>query len=209
MSQLPQPVLVHPGQALVGEQVAVDGSQSQPGSSPIVSYEWDLGDGSTARGDVVTHIYDSPGVYQVTLSVSGQDGFGNLKSSSIEIIQESPPEPTRDPAADLVGPTWEWVRLVGGAQGDQSVPDPADYTLVFEEDGNLRIQADCNSGGGSYIASGERMILALGQMTQMACGPESLSDNYLSLLGGVRQFKIDGSQLTLYLQGSSYMVFER
>ena len=30
----------------------------------------------------------------------------------------------------------------------------------------------------------------------------------LSLLDGVRRFKIDSSQLVLYLQGSSYMVFE-
>ena len=30
----------------------------------------------------------------------------------------------------------------------------------------------------------------------------------LSLLDGVRQFKIDSSQLVLYLQGSSYMFFE-
>jgi hypothetical protein len=46
-------------------------------------------------------------------------------------------------------------------------------------------------------------------MTLAQCAPESLSDDYLSLLGGARRFKIDGSQLALYLQGSSYMVFER
>jgi heat shock protein HslJ len=193
----------------VGEQVTFDGSQSQPGSSPIVSYKWDLGDGNVARGDVVTHVYDSPGVYQVRLSVGGQDGFGNLKSSSIEIIEESSPEPTRDPAAGLVGPTWEWIRVIGGPQGDQSVPDPADYTLVFEEDGSFSFRADCNSGSGTYVASGERLMMAVGPMTLAQCAPESLSDDYLSLLGGARRFKIDGSQLALYLQGSSYMVFER
>jgi heat shock protein HslJ len=210
MSQLPQPVMIHPSQARVGEQVTFDGSQSQPGSSPIVSYKWDLGDGSAARGDVVTHIYDSPGTYQVSLSISGQDGFGNFKSSSIEIIDKSAPEPTRDMTAELIGLTWEWVRLVDPVQGNRSVPNPADYTLVFNEDGSFYVQADCNNGSGSYVASGERLMMAVGPMTRAMCPPESLFDQYLSLVNSVRRFQIDGSQLLLHLQGEGrYMVFER
>lgn len=40
----------------------------------ILSYEWDLGDGSTAEGKNVTHVYDSPGEYEVILRVTFEDG---------------------------------------------------------------------------------------------------------------------------------------
>jgi PKD repeat protein len=76
-SQLPQPVINYPVEGKVGQAVTFDGSGSQPGSSPIVSYDWNFGDGNTASGAVVTHVYGAAGTYQVTLTVTGQDGLGN------------------------------------------------------------------------------------------------------------------------------------
>ena len=86
--QLPQPVLNFLPEARVGEPVTFDGSQSQPGSSPIANYEWNFGDGTTASGAVVTYVYNSPGTYQVTLTITGQDGSGNTGGPTpISIVQ--------------------------------------------------------------------------------------------------------------------------
>ncbi len=38
------------------------------GPTQPISYTWDLGDGATATGEVITHTYTQPGVYTVTLA---------------------------------------------------------------------------------------------------------------------------------------------
>ncbi len=68
------PVVVY-----AGETVTFDASAST-GSSAIVSYTWDLGNGATSAGQVVTATYPSAGTYTVRLTVRDTDG----KTDAIE-----------------------------------------------------------------------------------------------------------------------------
>lgn len=54
----------------VSGQTLFDGSGSFDHEGSIVGYHWDFGDGATATGPTVTHTYDMPGIYQVTLVVT-------------------------------------------------------------------------------------------------------------------------------------------
>jgi hypothetical protein len=45
-----------------------------PVGMPIILYEWDFGDGTTATGDYVFHQYAADGVYLVTYKVTTSDG---------------------------------------------------------------------------------------------------------------------------------------
>src|SRR3972149_6842876 len=78
--------------------VAFDGSQSSDEDGTIVSYSWDFGDGSIGSGVTVTHTYNEPGNYKVTLTVTDDDGaykkdVTNIKlknkDNNIENISES------------------------------------------------------------------------------------------------------------------------
>ncbi|MFZ6050886.1 PKD domain-containing protein [Halocola ammonii] len=51
------------------ESVLTDLSTSDPGD-PIISWEWGFGDGDVDYGQNTTHVYDSQGTYDVTLTVS-------------------------------------------------------------------------------------------------------------------------------------------
>jgi PKD repeat protein len=60
--------------ASVGDPITLDGTYSFSDGSPIVSYFWELGDGTTATGPIVTHIYSRPYAYAVRLTVTTEDG---------------------------------------------------------------------------------------------------------------------------------------
>jgi PKD repeat protein len=88
--QPPVAVLSGPSTGQVGTMIGLDGSQSQS-SSPIVSWLWDYGDGiSESSGMAVPHIYNAPGVYQVTLTVTDQNGLSSTDTLSIDIQGATP-----------------------------------------------------------------------------------------------------------------------
>jgi chitinase len=84
---LPSAVINAPPEGKVGEPVTFDGSGSQPGSFPIASYTWDFGDGSGGDGATVTHVYNAAGTYQVTLTVTDEQGFANAGGVGIAITE--------------------------------------------------------------------------------------------------------------------------
>lgn len=47
--------------------IEFDGTRSLACGEPIVSYEWDFGNGRTANGPTVSHVFE-PGIYQVSLT---------------------------------------------------------------------------------------------------------------------------------------------
>lgn len=63
------------GTYIVGtmEWLTFDASASSDDSG-IVSYAWDFGNGDTAAGQTVEYRYSSPGLYNVTLTVTDDDG---------------------------------------------------------------------------------------------------------------------------------------
>ncbi len=101
-AQPPTAVINGPTQAQVGETVVFDGGFSS-GSSPLVSYDWGTGDGAGGSGMGVSYAYSTPGIYQITLTVTDQNGLSSSATQQIEIIGAMPrpqpqPEPTQPPA---------------------------------------------------------------------------------------------------------------
>jgi heat shock protein HslJ len=88
----PQAVIQSPPQANVGQIVIFDGSQST-GQSPVVSWQWQFGDGHRASGMVVQHGFAAPGTFAVQLTVTDQRGQNNTTTRQILI----PPPPTGVP----------------------------------------------------------------------------------------------------------------
>ncbi len=102
--------------------------------------------------------------------------------------------------AKLVGPTWQWIGLtLNNPKHQSAVPDPQNYTLTFQDDGTFQAKADCNQLAGTYTKSGSSLKLTHGPMTLVACPAGSQSDHYVTLLGTVISYAIDGKKLTLNL----------
>jgi len=75
-----------------GEAVTFDAGNSTDDGG-IASYDWDLGDGTTATGERVTHSYAGESTYRVNLTVA--DGAGNVDTDSLTVTV-APACPTVD-----------------------------------------------------------------------------------------------------------------
>ncbi|MCK5261717.1 MAG: PKD domain-containing protein [Thermoplasmatales archaeon] len=82
----PQPLTV----SFTGSGVDSDGS--------IVSYEWDFGDGGTSTLQNPSHTFTSEGTYNVTLTITDNDGLTDLESIMIIVVTPNYP-PTASASA--------------------------------------------------------------------------------------------------------------
>jgi len=64
--------VAEPGDPIVvapGEEIAFDGTGSVPSDEPIERYLWTFGDGASAEGAEVSHVFKRPGLYRTKLRV--------------------------------------------------------------------------------------------------------------------------------------------
>ncbi|WP_353308472.1 PKD domain-containing protein [Shimia sp. NS0008-38b] len=103
---------------IVGRAVTLDGIASYDVDGGIDSYRWDMGDGSTLDGSLVTHVYSAPGVYRVALAVTDDSGVGNDTSQDFVTIRvNAPPVPVIDGPTEPVA-VGEAVPLDGSRSSD-------------------------------------------------------------------------------------------
>jgi len=68
---------------MVTSTVVFNASASSDVTSSISSYSWNFGDGNTDTGEVVSHSFENPGVFDIVLTV--EDGAGNTGESTTSI----------------------------------------------------------------------------------------------------------------------------
>jgi len=100
--------------------VSVDAQASSDEDGYIVTYAWLWGDGATGDGVKATHVYALKGFYDITLTVTDNDGLKGTLTKQVEAIPEPIP-----PTASF---TWTAVdRLVSF---DASTSTDPDSTIV-------------------------------------------------------------------------------
>jgi heat shock protein HslJ len=186
----PQANIQGPGSGYVGEPVTFDASGSTAGGSPIASYSWDFGDGTSAgpsSSPQATTLYNRTGTYQVSVIVTGEDGQSSSATMTVSI------------GARMDTPV---VWMLSQMAGQQVLPGTA-ITLQFQG-GQFAGFAGCNSYRGSYSVTqnedGSNAITLTGiTNTAMSCPANIMQQEqtYLSMLSGVIAGEIQGSTLNL------------
>jgi PKD repeat protein len=70
----------------LGETITFDGSaSSDPGADAIINYQWDFGDTNSGSGVNPTYTYSSAGQYDVTLTVTDEDGASDTDTIQITV----------------------------------------------------------------------------------------------------------------------------
>jgi heat shock protein HslJ len=195
-NQPPHAVIQSPQGGYPGEVVSFNAADSQPGSSPIVNYKWDFGDGTTKdTGDQPQSrtIYTHGGSYEVNVLVTDANGLSDSSSAQLTI------------SARLDTDVWVLLEMT-----KEPPVEGTTITLQFLE-GKIAGFASCNSYTGDYVAEDNgdgtyRVEIKNVQSTKTSC-PESIMKQealYLHLLSNVKGARIDGNVLMLnYPEGTS------
>jgi PKD repeat protein len=107
-----------PDSPVVGERVSFDATTSSPDpNASITSYRWKFGDGQTATGSTLTHVYARPGTYRTELTVADTRGAMNDTAHKIAVTNTTTVPPTVElgtPSVEGLKATINGVALPGG-----------------------------------------------------------------------------------------------
>jgi len=133
INQLPMPAYSHsPFEPEAGELIEFNASASHDPDGEIDQVWWDFGDGETAVGNIVHHIFQEPGEYTVTLTISDQSGAVTTLVETFVVY-----EPQTTPVAAFI---WAPVSERGSRlqralrAGDQIL---LDATTSYDPDGEI------------------------------------------------------------------------
>jgi len=87
----------------IGIPLAFDGSGSLDPDGSIVSYAWDFGDGTAGTGVSPSHTYATAGTYNVSLTVTDNDGATDTATAVADIGSAPVVPPSADPNGPYTG----------------------------------------------------------------------------------------------------------
>ncbi|MGQ9582552.1 MAG: PKD domain-containing protein [Thermoplasmatota archaeon] len=122
----------------VGAEVSLDGTGSTDENASALSYDWDFGDGDTASGARVTHVFRKEGTYTIKLRVTDPMGQSDTAYRSIRVYV---------PGSNL--PPLAQISYIGPAYAGEPVIFDASNSSD-EEPSSLNFTWDFGDGGGGH-----------------------------------------------------------
>ena len=100
-------------------KVMFNGSSSYDRDGEIVSYDWDFGDSTNGTGMIVSHDYSDVGTYDVTLTVTDNDGFEDDVTKSVVLTNQQPDTPViNGPNSGKSGKSYSYNFVAEDPNGD-------------------------------------------------------------------------------------------
>ncbi|RKY56438.1 MAG: hypothetical protein DRP96_11255 [Candidatus Neomarinimicrobiota bacterium] len=192
----------------IGEKVRLRGGFSSDSDGKIVSYKWDLGDGTLVDGKNVTHKYDKPGVYQVQLTVEDDNGARDIHTTTVWVntppVANISPVPRVAPGQNVIFygkmsydtdgniEMYEWDFGDGSLvqQGEtvkHSFKEPGRFTVT------LSVKDNSNAANGT---SKTTQIVAVNYPPKPDCGNDIISCNQTLLFDGSNSSDADKDRLS-------------
>jgi CheY-like chemotaxis protein/heat shock protein HslJ len=91
---------------------------------------------------------------------------------------------------------WAVERIEKAGDTARQPPSGASFTAVFEADGSLPLQADCNRCQATYKAEAETILVGDPLVcTLAACPTAPLDHDYVTLVSSAKEWSVEGSRL--------------
>lgn len=111
---------LYPPQPQSGQEIDfIDQSTDPNGNSDIASWHWNFGDGNTSTIQHPAHVYEHPGNYTVTLTVTDSQGANTSRETNITVANTPPVAHfTMSPRQASVGETIQFTDGSNDTNGD-------------------------------------------------------------------------------------------
>ena len=115
----------------------------------------------------------------------------------------------RDNQGELTGRRWVLQVLTRDGGGITSVPRDDDFTVEFDSNGDVSVQADCNQCGGTYQAGEARLGISALACTRVFCTETAPFDTeFVEQLQASHSYFVEGRLLTIRTD-DGVLVFDR
>ncbi len=158
----------------IGETVVLDASRSFDTDGAIVSYAWDLGDGTTDVASTLEHTYANPGRYEVTLSVQDDgNAINSVASESLIVVVNG--APVASAGTDRRAAIAEVIEFDGSASvdpdgriteyswdfGDGNVGKGPRVAYAFREPGQYQVTLNVRDDSASRTDTDESSVVII------------------------------------------------
>ncbi|MCK4760907.1 MAG: META domain-containing protein [Candidatus Aminicenantes bacterium] len=127
-------------------------------------------------------------VFIVCILIAGLSGFSGCKTGAADGI--------------LTGVKWilEAIRYAPA----NIVPIEKTFSLLFQKNGAVDMEVDCNFCGGTYLTGGNNAItIYTGNCTEAYCGDDSKDTDFHAALNSASQYEIENNRLIIYFDNGS------
>jgi len=171
------------------DQLNVRFIDNSTADEPVTSVEWDFGDGHAMIGTDVTHLYDAPGVYSVTVHVT------TLSGCSLEITYQD------TIVVESVDASFEALPVVACVNQNisfQALENNANYTYTWNfGDSNPDISGHNPSINYSY-ENGGRYDVYLKVENGRGCEDELLLESFITIEQAFANFSLTEDHFSCY-----------
>ena len=115
-------------------------------------------------------------------------------------------EATPQPATATIEPVIWQLQSLTGANGDIQ-PDDRLYTVQFQPDGAVGVQADCNRGRGTWSVDGDGVSIGRIGVTRMMCPEGSIDAAFLAALESSSGWRYEEDRLVLDTANGGSLTF--
>ena len=179
--------------AIEDNQVVVDMVQSGP-TDPMCCPTEHVINTYALEGDELVETSSS------LVPMVGDQGEASLPADGAVSAEDAASEAQPAVRDGIIGVEWHFFEFESGDGSQIFVDNPDRYTLLLSPDGSANVVADCNNGSGSYQLDGSSLTVDIVAVTRAICSPNSLSDDYLRLLGDVVTYVENDDVLALNLK---------
>lgn len=150
---------ISPSAPVQGQSVRFDASASKDEGVECqltCTYAWDFGDGGTGQGMLTTHVYESPGVFAVTLKIT--DARGSSATRTRGVVVEPPAVPVANIVFSPTAPdTTVSVNFDGAGSTVGSPATIVEYSWSFG-DGTDAVTASSPTASHQYSVAGSYIV---------------------------------------------------